>query len=138
MKQFIVLMAVLPILVLFMLQFMLDQKNHDNIGRLQEYVYTAKEQAKQKGCFTWEIRKEMVDKIKESFQIEEGEMVLILDDVPRYRTTGFDERELIHYQVSVPIKKIMAGHRFFGISDEQNRGMYTIENWTASELLREF
>lgn len=137
MKQLIVLMGILPILLIFISQYTLDQKNNANISRFQECVYQAKEQAKQKGCFTPEIREEMVNKIEDYFDISEEEMDIVLEGIPRYRTSVFDDRELIYYKVSVPIKKIMAGNNFFGISEEENRGMYTIESWTASELLRE-
>lgn len=137
MKQLIVLMGVLPILLVFLLQYALDQKNSDNVSRFQEYVYQAKEQAKQEGCFTPEIRGELIDKIKRDFNIEEEDMIIDLEEAPQYRTSVFDERELIYYRISVPIEKIMAGNRFFGIPDSENRGMYTIESWTASELLRE-
>ena len=130
-------MGVLPILLVFLSQYTLDQKNNDNISRLQECVYQAKEQAKQKGCFTAEIKEEMINKIGNYFDISEEEMEIILEEIPQYRTSVFDDRELIYYKVSVPIKKIMAGNRFFGITDEENSGMYTIESWTASELLRE-
>jgi hypothetical protein len=137
MKQLIVLMAVLPILLIFLFQYALDQKNNDRIGRLQEFVYQAKEEAKQEGCFTAEIQEELVERIGNSFDIQESEIVLDLEKVPQYRTSEFDDRELIHYRVSVPIKKIMAGNGLFGLSDEENRGMYTIESWTASERIRE-
>lgn len=137
MKQLIVLMGILPILLVFLLQYTLDQRNNDNISRLQECVYQAKEQAKQKGCFTPEIKEAMIEKIEESFHISEEDMVIELEEVPQYRTSAFDQRELIYYKVSVPIEKIMAGNRFFGIPDEENRVLYTIESWTASELIRE-
>ena len=52
MKQLIVLTAVLPLMLIFMAQFTLDQKNNHAINIIQEEVYTAKEQAKQEGCFT--------------------------------------------------------------------------------------
>lgn len=137
MKQLIVLLAVLPIMLIFLMQYALDQRNNDNISRFQECVYQAKEQAKQEGCFTPEIKKDMIGKIKRDFHIEEGDMVIELEEIPQYRTSVFDQRELIYYKVSVPLEKLMAGNRFFGISDSENRGMYTIESWTASELLRE-
>jgi len=137
MKQLIVLMGILPILLVFLLQYTLDQRNNDNISRLQEYVYQAKEQAKQKGCFTPEIKEAMVDRIERNFDVEEEDMILELEEVPQYRTSVFDQRELIYYRVSVPIDKIMAGNRFFGINDEENRAMYTIESWTASERIRD-
>ena len=137
MKQLIVLMGVLPILLVFLLQYTLDQRNNDNISRFQDYVYQAKEQAKQKGCFTQEIKQDMVNRIKKDFDVEEEDMIIELEEVPQYRTSVFDQRELIHYKVSVPIDKIMAGNRIFGISDEVNRAMYTIESWTASERIRD-
>ena len=137
MKQLIVLMGILPILLVFLFQFTLDQRNNDNISRFQECVYQAKEQAKQEGCFTPEIKKEMVDKIEKYFHIKEDDMVVVLEGIPQYRTSVFDQRELIYYKVSVPIDKIMAGNHLFGITDEENRGMYTIESWTSSELIRE-
>lgn len=137
MKQLIVLMGVLPILLVFLLQYTLDQRNNDSISRFQECVYQAKEQAKQKGCFTPEIKEDMVEKIERDFGIKEEEMVIELEEVPQYRTSVFDQRELIYYKVSVPIEKIMAGNRFFGINDEENRTMYTIESWTASERIRD-
>lgn len=137
MKQLIVLMGILPILLVFLLQYSLDQRNNDNISRLQECVYQAKEQAKQQGCFTPEIREDLIDKIERNFDIREEDMEIVLEEVPKYRITSFDERELIYYKVSVPVEKIMAGNRFFGISDDENRGMYTIESWTASERIRE-
>ena len=137
MKQLIVLLGVLPIMLIFLMQYALDQRNNDNIIRFQECVYQAKEQAKQEGCFTPEIKKDMIGKIKRDFHIEEGDMVVELESVPRYRTSLFDQRELIYYKVSVPLEKLMAGNRLFGIPDSENRGMYTIESWTASELLRE-
>lgn len=137
MKQLIVLMGVLPIMLIFLFQYTLDQKNNDNISRFQEIVYQHKEQAKQEGCFTSDIREEMVGEIEATFGITEAEMELVLEDVPQYRTSIFDKRELIYYKISVPIEKIMAGNRFFGISDKENQGMYTIESWTASERIRD-
>lgn len=137
MKQLIVLMGVLPILLVFLMQYTLDQRNNDGISRIQDYVYQAKEQAKQQGCFTPEIREELVEKIEGYFGIKEEDMVIVLEEVPKYRTSAFDKRELIYYKVSVPVEQIMAGNRFFGIPDEENRAMYTIESWTASELIRD-
>jgi hypothetical protein len=49
MKQLIVLMGVHADLLVFLMQYALDQRNSDSISRFQEYVYQAKEQAKQKG-----------------------------------------------------------------------------------------
>lgn len=135
MKQFIILIGVLPILLIFMSQYILEQKNNHNISVLQEYVYAAKEEAKQEGYFTEEIKSDLIGKISSQFAIEPSEIHVELEEVPKYRTSQFEERELIHYKVTVPIEKIMAGSAFFSISDEENRGQYTVESWTASEKL---
>lgn len=137
MKQLIVLMGVLPIMLIFLLQYTLDQKNNDCIGRFQECVYQAKEQAKQAGCFTPQIRQQMIEKIEDNCNVKETQMLIDLDEMPKYRVSEFDERELIHYKVSIPIDKVMAGNRFMGISDDENKCMYTIESYTASELIKE-
>lgn len=137
MKHFIVLLAVLPIMLVFLFQFSLDQMNNHRIGRFQEHVYAAKEEAKQQGCFTEGIKVDLINNICKTFTITKEDISLELDEVPKYRSDIFDERELIHYKVSVPIEKVMAGHTFLGISDEENKTRYTIESWTASELIRE-
>lgn len=135
MKQFIVLMGVLPIMLLFLLQYTLDQKNNRDIALFQDSIYAAKEQAKQAGCFTEQIKRDLTQNLSQNLNIPEDQITMTLTEVPRYRTTVHDERELIHYKVSVPIDQLMAGNHLFGISDEKNRGRYTIESRTASELL---
>lgn len=138
MKNFIVLAAVLPLMLVFLLQFAVDQKNSASVGRFQEYVYTAKEQAKQEGCFTKEIQKELKQNVAAAFQISEDEVKIAATETRQYRVNGFSangERGLIHYKVTVPLKTLMAGRRLFGIKEEDNQGLYTIESCTASERL---
>lgn len=135
MKQLIVLMGVLPILLLFLMQYTLEQKNNDSIQRFQEFVYASKEQAKQAGCYTQEIKQQLKHNISSNLNIPEDEITMTLTEVPKYRTSIYDERELIYYRVSVPIKKLMAGNKLLGIGDRENQGSYTIESSTASELL---
>ncbi|WP_206458960.1 hypothetical protein [Anaerovorax sp. IOR16] len=142
MKNLIVLAAVLPFLLLFMMQFTLDQKNSGNIGRLQSYVYTAKEEAKQKGCFTDEIENRMREKIARDFQINQNEIQVEVTKEVQYRVNQFENegkkiptRGMIYYRVAVPIEKVIAGNRFFGIKDKENKGEYIIESYTASERL---
>ncbi|WP_027398259.1 hypothetical protein [Anaerovorax odorimutans] len=136
MKQLIVLMGVLPILVLFIMQYSLEQKNNDYIQRFQEYVYTAKEQAKQTGYFDENIKQELAHNLSTNLNIPDSEIVMNVTEVPKFRTNTYDDRELIYYKISVPIERLMAGNKFLGISDEDNRGWYTIESKTASELIK--
>jgi hypothetical protein len=136
MKQFIVLAATLPILLVFIMQCALEQMNQGRIAALQELVYGAKEQAKQEGCFTPAIKSELARNIAKRFELDEGDIVIEADGHVKYRQNRFDEREMIAYRIEVPIEKIMAGNKLMGISDDENAGRYVIEGATASEKLR--
>lgn len=142
MKQLIVLSAVLPLMLVFLLQFTLDQKNAYNISQFQELVYTAREQARQEGCFTRDIESRLKKEVAQTFGIPEGEIQMDATRTIQYRVQsaeGFDpngrRRGMIHYRLTVPIGRLMAGHRLFGIRDTENRGSYTVEGYAASERL---
>lgn len=138
MKQLIVLLGVLPLLMIFLMQFMLDQQNNAAVSLLQEQVYTAKEQARQEGCFTPEIQNELRTSISAALDIPEDEIRIRATERRQYRLNYFDGRNgngLIQYEVSIPISRIMAGSRLLGISEEENQGMYTIKGTAASEYL---
>lgn len=143
MKNFIVLAAVLPFLLIFLMQFTLDQKNNGNISRFQDCVYAAKEEAKQEGCFTDDICGKLRSNIARQFQISPGDIEINATEEVQYRVNLYEEakvplsqrRGMIHYRVAVPLKQLVAGNRFFGISEKENQGMYVIESYTASERL---
>ncbi len=137
MKQLIVLMAVLPLMLIFIMQYSFEQHNNTSIGRLQNYIYTSKEKAKQDGCFTEANIQTLKSDIAKAFNIDEAEVVFEGTTVPKYRVNQFDERELIYYKIGVPIGKLMAGSKLFGIEAKDNQMIYTIENYTASERLPE-
>lgn len=132
MKQFIVLMGVLPILIIFMLQMGLDQKNSQITSIIQASVYAAKEEAKQEGCFTKEIKKKLKDDITRLTGITPERITIETDDKIKYRYSTGEDR-LIHYKVIVSIKELMAANKVYGISDEDNQYSYIIESYTASE-----
>jgi len=138
MKQLIVLAAILPLMMIFMAQFTLEQKNNHAINTIQQQVYIAKEKAKQEGYFSPAIVEELKDGISEGLGISKSDILVAATEAPRYRINYFDpslERGIIHYSVSVPIEKIMAGGNMLGISEEENRMVYTVEGSAASELL---
>jgi len=135
MKDLIVLGAVILLLLTFPLQYALEQKNHHNISMFQQYVNVAKEKARAKGCFTQEIIDELKLNILNEFDnITESEIVIDVTTTPKYRKRTFDERELIHYRIGVPIKKLIATSKFWGISDIENQYLYEIDRYTTSEL----
>lgn len=142
MKQFMVLIAVLPLMLVFFLQFSLDQINSSRIAIFTDLVYAAKEEAKQEGCFTGEIKEELRSRIAERLNIPENSVTIEADSTPVYRISsaaGYTdsdwERGLIHYKVSADIGKAMAGARLFGIREKDNVYRYVIESYAASELL---
>ncbi|MDR1136315.1 MAG: hypothetical protein LBL49_09100 [Clostridiales Family XIII bacterium] len=137
MKQFIVMAAVLPLLMIFVMQFSLEQQNQNRIAAFQEIVYSIKEQARQEGRFTPAMKTALASAAAKCFEVDESEIIIEADSDIKYRRNTFDERELIHYKVKAPIKKIMAGNRLLGISDDANSGWYVIEGSAASEKLRD-
>lgn len=138
MKQLIVLACVLPILLLFLAQYALDQRNSAAISLFQEQVYTAKEQARQEGCFTPEIKGQLRERIGSKLGIDPVSVVIEATEIRQYRVNYYDSkagRGLIHYKICIPIEKFVAGGTLLGIRPEENRGFYTIEGTTASEKL---
>lgn len=135
MKQIIVLAAILPLLLIFIVQFTLQEKNAQMKMDIANDVYAAAEQARQDGCFTEANISRLKQQLVSRMRTQEAKIVVDADEVPKYRVNSYNENERIHYRVEVPITSVMAGNRFFGISDEENRGAFVIENDIASERL---
>lgn len=135
MKDFIVLIAVLIILLPFPLQYALEEYNHNQKSEIQSYVYTAKEKAKQEGYFTTEIKEQLIDNITKTFHIEESDVHITTEKVRKYRQSKFNEDNLIYYKIEVPIRKIIAVPILWGIGNDENKTMYTIEGYAASEAI---
>lgn len=135
MEKFIALCLVIILLICFPLQYALQQKNHYNISMMQTYVNTSKEEARQKGYFTPNMISSLRQSISERFGVDEGDVVINVTTTPKYRTDEFDDRELIEYEIGVPVKKLVAVNKFFGISDEDNTTVYYIRGAVPSELL---
>ena len=145
MKQFIVLLAVLPLMIVFFTQFTLDQINESKISIVNECVYAAKENAKQEGGFTAQIQSELKRKLAGALGISESEIVITTNAdrsgaVKRMTSaaaiSASDWKDkLIYYKISVPIGKMMAGTDFLGIRESENSYVYTVDAYTASEWL---
>jgi hypothetical protein len=113
MKQFIVAAAILPILMIFVLQFTKQEIHHSRFLRLEELVHNARMEASMEGEFTQDLRTRLIQGAAEIFQVEPEEVVLQIDEPARY-------------QLSVPMKGIVAAGRFFGIADSENSARYTL------------
>ncbi len=131
MKDLIVLVAVVVLFSTLVVQYGLEQKNHANISKFQVIVQSSKERAKQEGCFTEAIVADLKTKVAETFHISEEDVIVEAtpESNKKYR------KELIYYKVGVPIEKIIASNNFFGISDDENKMTYYIENYAISEYV---
>ncbi|WP_312648907.1 hypothetical protein [Aminipila sp.] len=76
----------------------------------------------------------MISDIKD-VGFDEDDITVNVTKVPKYRTETFDDRELINYEVGVKINKKIAANKLFGISDEENQGIYIVHGAVASEKL---
>ncbi|MBQ4506822.1 MAG: hypothetical protein II971_06195 [Firmicutes bacterium] len=136
MKQFIVLMAVLPLMLVFFAQFTLDQINSSRIGILTDFVYLSKEEARQDGCFTASNLASLRSRISNALGIDEGDIEIEATESVQYRVlSGSGGRGLVHIKLRVPIGQVMAGRSLFGIRQD-NTYYYTVESYGASERLR--
>jgi len=138
MKQFIVLLAVLPLMLVFFVQFGLEQLNESKIAIINDFVYTAKEVAKQDGCFTEEKAEKLISDIASALNISEDKVRIIADSNVKGRmtkdNTDWDD-SLLHYRVEVDLEGVMAGAKLLGIKDSENCYTYVIDSYTASEYL---
>ncbi len=134
MKELVAFLICIPLLAPYMSQYTIQIVNDTQMDRVETIVNTAKEQARQEGYFTNSIIGNMTAEIKKA-GFDEDEITVNVTTVPKYRTETFDERELIEYEVGVKIKKKIAANRLFGISDEDNQGIFTVRGAVASERL---
>lgn len=134
MKQFIVLIAVLPIMLVFLCQFTYDQRTGESIAYIQSVVYGAKEDAKQEGEFSDEIKKRIIKDIASGLGIPEN-YVTVEADAGEKRRYALGEGRLINYKVSVRLDNVMAGGGLMGIATNKNYTVYVIDSYTASEKL---
>ena len=132
MKQFIVLLAILPILLLFMSQIAFEQKNINKVNLIQAIVYSAKEDAKQAGYFSAGITEQTTQELL-SIQGVEEVTITSNQNSPQNRYSLGSNR-FIDYRIEIVLTDIMAGGGTI-IDKEKNRYTYVLEGYTASEFL---
>jgi hypothetical protein len=137
MTKVVALLGSVLILMNLFLQFPQDEKNDYYISQSEIIINAAKEQAKQDGYFKDENIKEMTEQLAELLDVPGFEINVNVTTTPKYRTNQFDERELITYNIGIPIKKIIASNNFWGISDADNERIHTFKGSCASEKLLE-
>ena len=140
MKQFIVLLATVPLLLIFMVQFSMDQAYSAKVTVINDCVYTAKEQAKQQGCFTSEILDELRTNLSMRLDISVSEIIVdpITDVAPsvKYRLSSDTETweaSLIRYKFYVKVGDVLAGRSL--LRSDAKEYYYVAEGQTTSERL---
>ncbi|MCL1810056.1 MAG: hypothetical protein FWG42_09880 [Clostridiales bacterium] len=123
MKQFIVLAAVLPILMIFVMQAVCDQRGSFQTSIVQDMVYAAKEEAKLEGSFTPYIQEKLRRNLSKALGVPQGEVLVAC----------WEDGDILHYRVEVPIKGVVAGNKLLGIKDEENQYSYVIDSYTVSK-----
>lgn len=137
MKEIIVLCSIIFLLLLFPLQDMKDISTNRKLTKFDLVVENTCEQAKQEGYFTPELVTKMKNDIILAFpEVDSSEISVSVTDTPKYRVSEFDERECIYYDVSVPVKNVIAMGDFFGISEKENTIIHHKKGYVLSEVLK--
>ncbi|OEF99446.1 hypothetical protein BHF71_09040 [Vulcanibacillus modesticaldus] len=135
MKEYIVGFSVFLILMFFPLQWAINQINHYKIQTFNNIVNNAAQKARTDGYFKEYNINELKTKIEDALHIDQSQIRINVTTTPKYRFDEFDQREMISYEIGIPIEKIIAMHRFFGIDEEKNKFEYIVSGEVASELL---
>lgn len=135
MKEYIVGVAVFLVLIFFPLQWSINQINHYKIQTTNNIVYNAAQKARTDGYFKQSNLDKIRLQISTKLKVQPSEVRIEATTVPKYRLDNFDEREMICFEVGIPIDKVIAANIFYGISNEENSYEYIISGEVPSELL---
>ncbi len=132
MKQFIVLTAVLPLLLVLMLQFVYEQKNLAVTQQIQTIVYSAKEEARLMGYFSPELMEQTRVELLDLAGVEKVNFYSPQEAPLKRYSLG--ENRFIDYRIEVTLGEVMAGGEFL-IPALKNQYTYVLEGYTPSEYL---
>lgn len=135
MKDLISFLVIFLFLIYFFLQSVQDDINHYRKSSADEIVHVYAQKARQVGYFRQndinELRKELANRLK----INPNDITINVTTTPKYRFDKFNPGELIHYEVILPKKNVIAMNHFFGISNEENSYRPVISGQVHSEVL---
>jgi hypothetical protein len=120
MKQFIVLLATLPLMLGLIMQIGLSQSVWTLAVRAEQIVREGAEAAAEAGGFGSGIREDIAGRIARAAGVPQGSVSVEADRTP-------DAEGRLSYRVTVPVRRLVAAPRLFGVSDADNKGTYTIE-----------
>lgn len=136
MKEFIILIIIIPILLYFPVQFVVNEQNHNRMLTVENIVHEAVKTARTDGYFTTTNINKMVADLQTAFpSINQSNIVITVTQTPKYRREVFDQREMISYDIEIPIDEIVAMPGMFGISSSDNKFMFPVKGEVTSEVL---
>lgn len=137
MKQLIVACAVLPLLVVLIMQLGHSQVNMSKYSRVERTLEMTEAAVKQEGYFSEDIKSDLIKSLSEIMKIPEKSISLEATDVNeiKYRSNNYED-SLMHYIVKFNHSGVMAGNKYFGISNEKNTNQIVIDRYVSSEKLK--
>lgn len=142
MKQFLVLLAVLPLTLIVMMEFVLDTSINSKLDAINDVVYVNKRIAAAEGTFKYvidDLRQQIaiiagvdVDEVDVS-ETYTGNPKSRLSDASIKDLVNNKEAYLIHCKISVPIKEMKALGEL--LSSDHPKSIYLIDSYFASDYI---
>ncbi len=135
MKELIVCCALIILLLIFPLQYALELSNEVRINKFSDIVYVSTQKARTDGYFTPANIAELRANLLTAFpDLADSEIYIDVTTTPKYRINYFDQRELIYYDIRIPVRSIIAVPAFFGLTPAQNSYMSIRRGFVLSEV----
>lgn len=134
-KSYIVGATLFFFFILAFIQYVNFQEIHHKQLTLGSIVENHAQQARMSGYFTPTIKESMINEIHQETGVERAEINVNLTETLKCTRTNFDPSAQITYDVSIPIKNVIAGVRFLGIDEADNSYIYSLEGSVSSEKL---
>jgi len=117
-------------------QFVNEQQMETNRSGFALAIENAAQHARMEGYFTPDIKDDMLEAIEDQTTISKSEVrVLELTETQVCTRQGFSESNQIHYKIAIPIKNVIIGASFLGITDAENMYWYPLQGSVASEKI---
>jgi hypothetical protein len=133
--KFIIAFSMMLLVFFPIVQYTLNQANHNRMENAIEIVHKHVQQARTDGYFTPGNIDNMKNELALRCNVTLSKIMVNVTTTPKYRFNAFDQREMIDYDIQIPINEIIAMASYFGFTSEQNKSVYTIRGSAPSEVL---
>ena len=133
MKQFIVIAVSLPLMLLLLMEFVYNERQMSMLFCATDYVYSAREEAKQEGMFTEDIKDNLKKNLSRLYGSEESKIVIQSSAERKYRYAENSDDRYIEYKVIFPIGRLYIGS---GVTKNSPEYSYVISGCAPSEYIK--